>query len=160
MSSEAGSAQANVALVVESVEALNAGDTERLLSVMAPDVVMHLAEFPEPPVRAGAFKQEHARTARGTWAKSALTASQRAGREASEREGASPLKGHPLALAQSSVTSLAPPRVVPSSALQRGRRAWTAPNGDLRDLVLHSHSRMSEEGGVNALLICAARALI
>jgi steroid delta-isomerase-like uncharacterized protein len=48
MSLEAGSAQANVALVVESIEALNAGNTERLLSVMAPDFVMHLAEFPEP----------------------------------------------------------------------------------------------------------------
>ena len=48
MSSEAGPAQANAALVVESVEALNAGDTESLLSVMAPDFVMHLAEFPEP----------------------------------------------------------------------------------------------------------------
>jgi steroid delta-isomerase-like uncharacterized protein len=48
MSSEAGPAQTNVALVVESVEAFNAGDTERLLSVMAPDFVMHLAEFPEP----------------------------------------------------------------------------------------------------------------
>jgi steroid delta-isomerase-like uncharacterized protein len=51
MSSEAGSAQANAALVVESVEAFNAGDTERLLSVMAPDFVMHLAEFPEPLAR-------------------------------------------------------------------------------------------------------------
>lgn len=48
MSSEDGPAQANAALVVESVEALNAGDTESLLSVMAPDFVMHLAEFPEP----------------------------------------------------------------------------------------------------------------
>jgi steroid delta-isomerase-like uncharacterized protein len=48
MSSEAGSAQANVALVTESVEALNAGDTERLLGVTAPDFVMHLADFPEP----------------------------------------------------------------------------------------------------------------
>lgn len=48
MSSEGGPAQANAALVVESVEALNAGDTESLLSVMAPDFVMHLAEFPEP----------------------------------------------------------------------------------------------------------------
>jgi steroid delta-isomerase-like uncharacterized protein len=48
MNSEAGSAQANAALVAESVKALNAGDTERLLSVMAPDFVMHLAEFPEP----------------------------------------------------------------------------------------------------------------
>jgi steroid delta-isomerase-like uncharacterized protein len=48
MGSEAESAHANVALVVESVEALNAGDTGRLLGVMAPDFVMHLAEFPEP----------------------------------------------------------------------------------------------------------------
>jgi steroid delta-isomerase-like uncharacterized protein len=48
MSSEAGAAQANVALVIGSVEAFNAGDTERLLRVMAPDFVMHLAEFPEP----------------------------------------------------------------------------------------------------------------
>ena len=48
MSSEAGPAQRNAALVVESIEAFNAGDTERLLSVMAPDFVMHLAEFPEP----------------------------------------------------------------------------------------------------------------
>lgn len=45
---EAESAQANAALVVESVDALNAGHAERLLSVMAPDFVMHLAEFPEP----------------------------------------------------------------------------------------------------------------
>ena len=48
MSSEAESAQANAALVVKSVEALNAGQTERLLNAMAPDFVMHLAEFPEP----------------------------------------------------------------------------------------------------------------
>ena len=48
MSSETESAQANAALVVESVEALNAGHTDRLLSVMAPDFVMHLAEFAEP----------------------------------------------------------------------------------------------------------------
>src|SRR5690242_11227533 len=48
MSSEAGPPQANAALAVESIEAFNAGDTERLLSVMAPDFVMHLAEFPEP----------------------------------------------------------------------------------------------------------------
>jgi steroid delta-isomerase-like uncharacterized protein len=38
----------NAALVQESFEAFNAGDTERLLAVMAPDFVMHLAEFPEP----------------------------------------------------------------------------------------------------------------
>jgi steroid delta-isomerase-like uncharacterized protein len=44
----AGSPQANTALVRESFEAFNAGDTERLLSVMAPGFVMHLAEFPAP----------------------------------------------------------------------------------------------------------------
>ena len=43
-----GSPQANAALVRESFEAFNAGDTERLLAVMAPDFVMHLAEYPEP----------------------------------------------------------------------------------------------------------------
>lgn len=48
MSSEAEPAQANAALVIESIEAFNAGDTERLLSVMSPDFVMHLAEFPQP----------------------------------------------------------------------------------------------------------------
>ncbi len=48
MSSEVRSAQANAALVVESVEALNAGHTDRLLSLLAPDFAMHLAEFPEP----------------------------------------------------------------------------------------------------------------
>ena len=48
MGSEAGSAQANTALVVESVEAFNAGDTERLLAVVAPDIVIHYAELPEP----------------------------------------------------------------------------------------------------------------
>jgi steroid delta-isomerase-like uncharacterized protein len=48
MSSESESARANAALVVESIEAFNAGGTGTLLSVMAPDFVMHLAEFPEP----------------------------------------------------------------------------------------------------------------
>jgi steroid delta-isomerase-like uncharacterized protein len=48
MSSQAGSAQANAALVRESVEALNAGDTKRLLAVVAPDIVIHYAEMPEP----------------------------------------------------------------------------------------------------------------
>ena len=48
MSSQAGSAQANAALVRESVEALNAGDTQRLLAVVAPDIVIHYAEIPEP----------------------------------------------------------------------------------------------------------------
>ena len=42
-----GSAQANAALVRESFEAFNAGDTERLLAVVAPDLVMHFAELPE-----------------------------------------------------------------------------------------------------------------
>ena len=32
----------------ESIEALNAGDTERLLAVVAPDIVIHYAEMPEP----------------------------------------------------------------------------------------------------------------
>lgn len=40
--------QANAALVRESVEALNAGDTARLLAVVAPDIVIHYAEMPEP----------------------------------------------------------------------------------------------------------------
>jgi len=48
MAQPVGSAQANTALVRESFEAFNAGDTERLLAVMAPDFVMHLAEFPQP----------------------------------------------------------------------------------------------------------------
>lgn len=41
-------AQANAALVCESIEALNAGDTERLLAVVAPDILIHYAELPEP----------------------------------------------------------------------------------------------------------------
>lgn len=48
MSSQAGSPQANAALVRESVEAFNAGDTERLLAVVAPDILIHYAEMPEP----------------------------------------------------------------------------------------------------------------
>jgi steroid delta-isomerase-like uncharacterized protein len=48
MNSASGSAQTNAALVRESVEALNAGDTERLLAVVAPDIVIHYAEIPEP----------------------------------------------------------------------------------------------------------------
>jgi steroid delta-isomerase-like uncharacterized protein len=48
MSSHAGPAQANVALVKESLEALNAGDTERLLAAVAPDIVIHYAEMAEP----------------------------------------------------------------------------------------------------------------
>jgi steroid delta-isomerase-like uncharacterized protein len=48
MTSGSESAQANAALVLESFEAFNAGDTERLLTRVAPDLVMHLAEAPEP----------------------------------------------------------------------------------------------------------------
>jgi steroid delta-isomerase-like uncharacterized protein len=47
MSSQSGSASANAALVRESVDALNAGDTERLLTVVAPDIVIHYDEMPE-----------------------------------------------------------------------------------------------------------------
>jgi steroid delta-isomerase-like uncharacterized protein len=43
-----GSPQENAALVRQSFDAFNAGDTARLLSVVAPDLVMHLAELPEP----------------------------------------------------------------------------------------------------------------
>lgn len=39
---------ANAALVRESFEAFNAGDTDRVLAVVAPDLAMHLAEAPEP----------------------------------------------------------------------------------------------------------------
>jgi steroid delta-isomerase-like uncharacterized protein len=48
MSPQSGSASANAALLRESVEALNAGDTERLLTVVAPDIVIHYAELPGP----------------------------------------------------------------------------------------------------------------
>lgn len=48
ISSQAESARANAALVRGSVEALNAGDTQRLLAVVAPDIVIHYAEMPEP----------------------------------------------------------------------------------------------------------------
>jgi steroid delta-isomerase-like uncharacterized protein len=41
-------AAANAALVTESFEAFNRGDTERLLAVAAPDLVMHFAELQEP----------------------------------------------------------------------------------------------------------------
>jgi steroid delta-isomerase-like uncharacterized protein len=42
------SAEENAALVRESFEAFSAGDTERLLRVVSPDLVMHFAEAPEP----------------------------------------------------------------------------------------------------------------
>jgi steroid delta-isomerase-like uncharacterized protein len=48
MTSYSESADANAALVLESIEALNAGDTERLLAVVAPEIVIHYAEMPEP----------------------------------------------------------------------------------------------------------------
>jgi steroid delta-isomerase-like uncharacterized protein len=48
MSSDTGSAQANAALARESVEAFNAGDTPALLTVAAPEIVIHYAEMPEP----------------------------------------------------------------------------------------------------------------
>jgi len=48
MSSNAGSVEANAALVRESVDALNAGDTQKLLAVVAPDIVIHYAEMLEP----------------------------------------------------------------------------------------------------------------
>lgn len=48
MTSQSGTAKKNAALVLESIEALNAGDTERLLAVVAPDIVIHYAEMPEP----------------------------------------------------------------------------------------------------------------
>jgi hypothetical protein len=48
MTSETGSAEANTTLVRESVEAFNAGDTNKLLTIVAPDIVIHYAEMPEP----------------------------------------------------------------------------------------------------------------
>ena len=48
MTTQSGAADANAALVRESIEALNAGDTERLFAVVAPDIVIHYAEMPEP----------------------------------------------------------------------------------------------------------------
>jgi steroid delta-isomerase-like uncharacterized protein len=48
MTSETRSAEAYRALVRESVEAFNAGDTNKLLTIVAPDIVIHYAEMPEP----------------------------------------------------------------------------------------------------------------
>ena len=48
MTSQSGTAEENAELVLESIEILNAGDTERLLAVVAPDIVIHYAEMPEP----------------------------------------------------------------------------------------------------------------
>ena len=41
-------ASANAKLIVDSFDAFNEGDTERLLAVASPDLVMHFAELPEP----------------------------------------------------------------------------------------------------------------
>jgi steroid delta-isomerase-like uncharacterized protein len=48
MATGSDSAEANAALVRESIEAFNAADTARPLKVAAPNLVMHLAEAPEP----------------------------------------------------------------------------------------------------------------
>ena len=48
MTSQSESAEANAALVLESIEAFNAGDMAKLLAVAAPDIVIHYAEMPEP----------------------------------------------------------------------------------------------------------------
>ena len=48
MTPSSDTARANARFVRESYEALNAGDTQQLLSIAAPDIVMHLAELPEP----------------------------------------------------------------------------------------------------------------
>jgi steroid delta-isomerase-like uncharacterized protein len=43
-----GSPQENAALIRDSFEAFNAADLPRLLAVVAPDLVLHLAELREP----------------------------------------------------------------------------------------------------------------
>jgi steroid delta-isomerase-like uncharacterized protein len=48
MTSEAGSTEATTTLLRESVEAFNTGDTAKLLTVAAPDIIIHYAEMPEP----------------------------------------------------------------------------------------------------------------
>jgi steroid delta-isomerase-like uncharacterized protein len=40
--------QRNAALILESIEALNAGDIDGLLAVVAADIVIHYAELAEP----------------------------------------------------------------------------------------------------------------
>jgi steroid delta-isomerase-like uncharacterized protein len=57
MPPRSGSPQANAALVRQAFEAINAGDTETLLAVVAPDLVMHFAELPEPLHGREAWKQ-------------------------------------------------------------------------------------------------------
>jgi steroid delta-isomerase-like uncharacterized protein len=48
MTPQSESAEANAALLLESIGAFNAGDTAKLLAVAAPDIVIHYAEMPEP----------------------------------------------------------------------------------------------------------------
>jgi steroid delta-isomerase-like uncharacterized protein len=48
MTSQSRTAEENTALVLESIEALNVRDTERLLAVVAPGIVIHYTEMPEP----------------------------------------------------------------------------------------------------------------
>jgi steroid delta-isomerase-like uncharacterized protein len=48
MTSQSESAEANAALVLESIEAFNAGGMAKLLAVAAPDIVIQYAEMPEP----------------------------------------------------------------------------------------------------------------
>jgi steroid delta-isomerase-like uncharacterized protein len=48
MTAGTGMAEANTALVLASVEAFNAGDTTKLLTIAAPDIITHYAEMPEP----------------------------------------------------------------------------------------------------------------
>lgn len=45
MTSEVGSTEANTALIRDSVEAFNTGDTAKLLAVAAPDILIHYAEM-------------------------------------------------------------------------------------------------------------------
>jgi len=48
MRSEAGSPEANATLLRDSIEAFNAGDMAKLLTVAAPDIIIHYAEMQEP----------------------------------------------------------------------------------------------------------------
>lgn len=48
MASGSETAQRNATLVRESYDAFNAKEAERLLAIVAPDLVMHFAELPEP----------------------------------------------------------------------------------------------------------------
>lgn len=57
MTVESDSAQKNAALIRMSFEAFNAGDTERILVVVAPNLLMHLAEAPEPVEGREAWRQ-------------------------------------------------------------------------------------------------------